>query len=233
MTVLPLPGFHEPVSSLAHLGGALAFGLLSIPLLRRARGEGLRVVFFSLYAASCVLLLSMSGVFHMLPEPGGARAVLGRLDKAAIFVLIAGTHTPVHGLFFRGAARWVVLIAMWSAVAVGITFFTVFYDHLPRGLGTGIYLLLGWLASLSGLVLWRRLGTAQVSLLLAGGVAYSIGAILLGLDWPNLVPGLFGAHELWHMAVLAGMGLHWVFLFKHARQPTQGPCLPAARAVAA
>ncbi len=216
MQVVPLPGFFEPFSAMVHLFGALVFALLAIPLLHKAHGDGRRVALLAVYAFACVLLISMSGVFHMLQGEGAARDVLGRHDKAAIFILIAGTHTPVQGLFFRGVARWGVLLAMWLIAATGITLFSIFYEELPRGLGTGVYLLLGWIASLSGLIVWRRIGTAQIALLLLGGVAYSLGAILLGLDWPTLVPGIFGAHELWHLAVLTGMGLHWRFLFQNA-----------------
>ncbi len=219
MQVVPLPGFFEPFSAIVHLFGALVFAVLAIPLMRKASGDSRRVALLAVYACACVLLLSMSGVFHMLHEEGAARDVLGRLDKAAIFILIAGTHTPVQGLFFRGVARWGVLLAMWLIAATGITLFSIFYDELPRGLEIGVYLLLGWIASLSGLIVWRRIGTAQIALLVLGGVAYSLGAILLGLDWPTLVPEVFGPHELWHLAVLTGMGLHWSFLFKHAARP--------------
>lgn len=111
---------------------------------------------------------------------------------------------------------------MWLIAAIGITLFSIFYDELQRSLGTGVYLLLGWIASLSGLIVWRRIGTAQVALLALGGVAYSLGALLLGLDSPTPVPEVFGAHELWHLAVLTGMGLHWSFMFKNAARPMDG-----------
>lgn len=216
MDVLSLPGILEPVSSLTHLGGALVFAFLSFPLLRRARGDRRRVALFAVYAFSCVLLLAASGVYHMLPADSTERAVLGRLDKAAIFVLIAGTHTPVQGLFFRGVARWGVLLALWLVAATGILLFTIHYADLPRGLGTTVYLVLGWIAGSSGLIAWRRIGTERIAPLVLGGLVYTLGAVMLGLDWPHLVPGVFGAHELWHFAVLAGMGLHWAFLFGSA-----------------
>lgn len=215
-------GFPEPVSALTHLLGALVFALLAIPLLRRARGDARRVALLAVYACACVLLLAMSGVYHMLPEESTTRAVMGRLDKAAIFVLIAGTHTPVQGLFFRGVARWGVLLALWLVAAAGITLFTIFYARLPRGLATGVYLLLGWIALPSGLIVWRRIGSARIAPLVLGGLVYSLGAILLGLDWPTLAPGVFGPHELWHFAVLAGMGLHWAFLFRYADRAMDG-----------
>ena len=223
MQIFSIPGFHEPFNALSHLLGAGVFAGLAVVLLRRARGDARRVALLAVFAFTSVLLLSMSGVFHMLHEDGSARAVLGRLDQAAIFALIAGTHTPVQGLFFRGWARWGVLAAVWLVAATGITLFSVYYDDLPRGLGTGVYLLLGWIAGVAGLIVWRRLGTRGAGLLIAGGVTYTVGAILLGLDWPVLLPGVIGPHELWHVAVLAALSLHWRFFLAHARQPIDGP----------
>lgn len=219
MQVHGIPGFHEPFGALAHLGGALVFAVLAVPLLRRGRGDPLRVALLAVYAFACVLLLATSGIYHMLPEGSAARAVLARLDKAAIFVLIAGTHAPVQGIFFRGVARWAGLAAMWTVAALGITLFTVYFERLPRGTGTTAYLALGWIAGSAGIVVWRRHGTRAVRLLLLGGLVYSAGAILLGLRWPTLVPGILGPHEVWHLAVLTGMGLHWAFLFQSARPP--------------
>jgi len=211
-----LPGFHEPFSAISHLAGAAICAALAVPLLRRARGSKLRVGVLAVFAVCSVFLLAMSGVFHMLPVGGEARAVLGRLDKAAIFALIAGTHTPVQGLFFRGWARWSPLLAMWLLAAAGITLFSVFHDDLPRGLGTSIYLLLGWIAGTAGLIVWRRNGFREVRLLVLGGVAYSLGAFLLAIDAPTLIPGVIGAHELWHVAVLSALAMHWVYLYRRA-----------------
>lgn len=219
MQVEPLGGLQDPFSALVHLGGALVFVGLAVPLLRRARGDRTRLALLGVYAFACVLLLSMSGVYHALAEGSTARAVLNRLDRAAIFVLIAGTHTPVQGLFFRGVARWGVLLALWLVAALGITLFVLFHTALPDGLATGTYLVLGWLAGISGLIVWRRIGTARIAPLVLGGVAYTLGALLLALDGPTLVAGHVGAHELWHLAVLLGMGLHWTFLFQNARAP--------------
>jgi channel protein (hemolysin III family) len=226
MRVHALPGLFEPVGALTHLVGGVVFALLSISLLRRAWGDPRRVVLIAVFACACVLLLSMSSVYHMVPEGGSARALLGRLDMTAIFVLIAGTHTPVQGLFFRGVARWGSLALIWLCAVAGATCFTIYYDHLPPVVGTTVYLLLGWAASTSAFLVWRRYGACRVELLILGGLAYTIGAVLYTLNWPTLIPGIFGAHELWHMSVLAGMGLHWAFLFRNANRSLDDP-LPA------
>src|SRR5689334_22265927 len=78
--------------------------------LRRGRGDSLRMTFLGVYAFTCVLLLSLSGVYHLLAPGGAGRTVLRRLDHGAIFALIAGTYTPVHGILFRGRARWTTLL---------------------------------------------------------------------------------------------------------------------------
>lgn len=223
MKVYSIPGFFEPFGSMIHLIGALVFAVLTFFLLRRGRGDGRRVTALAIFALSCVLLLSMSGVYHLLREGGTARAVLGRLDLAAIFILIAGTHTPVQAIFFRGAARWGVLAVMWLLAATGITLFSIFYDSLPRGLGTTIFISLGWIAGAAGVMVWRRHGTSEVKLLLLGGVAYSVGAILLGIGWPTIIPGVVGPHEIWHIAVLVAMSMHWTFVFKNAHRNLDGP----------
>lgn len=220
--VHPIPGFYEPFSTFSHLIGAGVFAGLGAKLLHKARGSKVRVAYLSVYVFCSVFLLAMSGVYHLLAADTTGRAVLGRLDYAAIFTLIAGTHTPVQGLFFRGVARWLPLALMWSAVATGVTMFSIYYHDLPRGLGNGVFLLLGWIAAVSGLVLWKRLGTRPMRLLLGGGVAYSVGALLMGFGWPTLIPGVIGPHELWHVAVLVGMGLHWRFLYDNAQYP-MGP----------
>ncbi len=222
-----IPGFHEPFSAISHLAGAVVFAVAAWFLLRRGRGDARRVAVLGVFAFTSVLLLSLSGVFHMLETGSTARHVLGRLDQAAIFALIAGTHTPVQGLFFRGVARWGVLVVIWLVAATGITLFSVYYHSLPPGLGTGVYLLMGWIAGLAGLVVWRRQGTARIWLLIAGGVVYSLGAIGLGLAWPTLIPGVIGPHELWHVAVLVALTLHWRFLFENAQRPMDGPVLLA------
>ena len=216
--VLPIPGFDDPVSSLTHLLAAVAFAALAVPLLRRSRGHPGRLVCLGVYAFACVFLFAMSGVYHLLP-PGAGRAVLARLDHAAIFVLIAGTFTPAHGLAVRGAARWAPLVLLWAFAAAAISIKTVYFDTLSEGLGLSAYLGMGWAGVISGLALWRRCGWRFIRPLAWGGVAYTLGAVLEFLRWPIVVPGVVGPHELFHVAVLFGAGLHWWFVFRLASEP--------------
>jgi channel protein (hemolysin III family) len=207
-----LPGFHDPVSALTHLLAAPVFLVLSFDLLRRGRGSVSRQIYLGIFAFAAVFLLSMSGVYHMMVAGGTARAVMERLDHSAIFVLIAATFTPAHGILFRGQARWAPLLLIWTCAITGLTLKTIFLSDLPEWLGLTFYLGLGWLGLVSTLVLWQRYGFAFVRLLFLGGVAYTIGAVMEFLGWLVVIPGVVGPHELMHLFVLVGLGCHWAFV---------------------
>ncbi len=228
-----LPGFHDPISSLSHLLGAVIFALLTPALLRRGRGDPTRVAFLGLYAFSCVFLLSMSAAYHMLPR-GNGRSVMERLDHSAIFVLIAGTFTPAHGILFRGLARWGPLLLIWGAAITGITLKTIFFSSVAEGLGLSFYLSLGWVGALSAVVLWRRFGLGLIAPLLWGALAYTVGSVLefLSYRWLWLVPGVLGPHELFHLAVLVGAGCHWYFVWSFADGQVPSSAVPAEQPAA-
>lgn len=213
MNVYPIPGFADPVSSLMHLLAAGVFAVLGFFLLRRGWGSAARTVSLSVFVFTCLFLLSMSGVFHLLSAGGTGRMVLQRLDHAAIFALIAGSFTPIHGMLFRGWGRWGVLALIWALAATGITLKVIFFDSIPEWLSLSLYLGFGWVGLGSGVALWRRYGFALVRPLLYSGLSYSLGAVLEFLRWPVLIQGVVGPHELFHAAVLAGIGFHFRFLF--------------------
>lgn len=209
--LIAIPGFEDPFSSLTHLIAAGLFAYAAIGLLRTARGHRGRLLALSIYAGSVVLLLSMSGVFHLLANGTTGRAVLQRLDHACIFVLIAGTFTAVHGILFRGWLRWGIITFVWVVTATAIPLKTVFFEDMPEWLGLTLYLAFPWIGLLSGLLLWRRRGVRYIAPFLLGGVAYTMGAVLEFLRWPNPWPGVIHAHELFHLFVIAGAAWHWQF----------------------
>jgi channel protein (hemolysin III family) len=210
--MLSIPGFSDPLSSLSHLAAALVFAVLSVPLILRARGEALRVVSLAVFAFSCVLLLSLSGVYHLLSPGTAGRSVLLRLDHAAIFVLIAGSFTPVHMILLRDLWHWHLLAWIWVAALAGLVLKTVYFDAMPPWLGLLMYLGLGWLGLISTVALARRSGVRFILPLVWGGLAYTAGAVVDGLGWPVLVAGIVGPHELFHLAVLGGISFHWAFI---------------------
>jgi len=209
-----LPGFYEPFNAISHLLAASLFVYLGWKLLRRAR-RAPRADFFLLliYSISCAFLFSMSAVFHMMVRGGTASRVMERLDHGAIFFLIAGTFTAVHGLMFRGWRRWIPLVIVWTGAAACITLKTVFFETLPEWLGLTFYLAMGWSVALTAIPILRRHGVRRLAPLLAGGIAYSVGAFTEYMGWFRVIPGVVHAHELWHLIVLVGALLHWRFVW--------------------
>jgi channel protein (hemolysin III family) len=197
------------------------FLVLGVALVRRARGHWGEIAALAVFAFAGVFLLSMSGVYHLLSPHGAGRVVLQRLDHAAIFFMIAGTMTAVQALLFRGVWQWGVIIVLWVTTATAITLKTIFFADVPESLSLAMYLGLGWIGAVSGWRIHRRFGWAFIRPLVYGALAYSVGAVLEYMRQPVLIPGVVGPHELFHVAVLAGLGWHWRFLYDLAA-PTPG-----------
>jgi channel protein (hemolysin III family) len=142
--------------------------------------------------------------------------VLQRLDHAAIFVVIAGTLTAVHAMLFEGPWRWGVITVMWLVVAAAITLKTIFFARVPESLSLALYLGLGWLGAMLVRRVHARFGATITRPLVWGALAYTIGAVLEYLRWPTLIEGAVGPHELFHLAVLAGLAWHWRCLYRLA-----------------
>lgn len=223
--IYPVGGIAEPVNCLTHLVGAGVFALLALSLMRRGRGNWGRVAVLGIFAYSAVFLLFVSGLFHLCPPDTNSRRVLWRLDHCAIFILIAGTFTPVHGILFRRAARWVPLAFIWFASMAGVALAAVFLDRSHQSFSLACYIGLGWMGTITGIAIWRHHGSSFVTPLVLGGAVYTLGAMLESLRWPTLIPGVLGPHEVWHVAVLLGIGLHWNFIHQFAtgEEPT---CFP-------
>ncbi|MDH5326564.1 MAG: hemolysin III family protein [Gammaproteobacteria bacterium] len=212
--ILPIPGFSDPFSSITHLVAAAVFFALGVVLVLRGKGSVNRQIMLGLFVFSVVFLLSMSGVYHLLAPGGTARDILQRMDHAGIFFLIAGSFTPVHGVLFRGWRRWGILSLVWAIAICGIVFKSIYFHEMSEWLGLSIYLLMGWIGALTGLLLYRRYGFQFIKLLIYGALAYTLGAVLEFLRYPIIVPGVVGPHELFHVAVLFGIGYHWAFINK-------------------
>ena len=138
--------------------------------------------------------------------------MLKRLDHAAIFVLIAGSFTPVHVILFRGRWRWGMLAGIWAAAIAGLVLKTVFFSHPARMAWAGDVPGLGWMGVISALALAHRYGLRIIQLLVWGALAYTAGALIEFLRWPVPLAGIVGPHEIFHLAVLTGISCHWAFI---------------------
>ena len=217
-----LLGFREPWSSFSHLLGAVVFVALAVVLIRRGRGDWLRTASLAIMAFASVQLLLLSGLYHML-WPGPMRQFMVRADISAVFMLIAGCMTPVHVILFRGVARWAPLAIAWGTAFAGILLRMVFFESVSNEVGIAIFLLFGWSCAVTAMVLLQRFGWKFVQLAVWQGMAYTLGAMALMTHRPILLAGIIGPHELWHMTVLCGLGLHWGFVFQFASGNVPAP----------
>ena len=219
MKAIPVPGFSEPVSSWTHLLAAFLAFIGIYFLWKRGKGSHGRLSSLHVFSFALVFLFSMSGVFHLLEPGGGPRDVLQRLDHAAIWVLIAGTFTPIHAILFRGAWRWGILLLVWVLAITGLVLEVIFFTEIPEWMTLSFYLGLGWIGMISGWKFLTTFGDSSWRYLLMGGVFYSIGAILDFIRWPVLIDGVIGPHEIFHLFVIAGAWTHWLFVYKWAAHP--------------
>lgn len=217
--IIAIPGFCEPFSSLSHLFGAVLFLVGGFFLVRRGKGNLKRQSALYIYSFSLVFLFSMSGVYHLLDIGEAPRHVLRHLDHAGIWILIAGTFTPMHYILFRGWKRWGVLVPVWSIAITGLTLEMVFFNNIPEWLSLSFFLFLGWIGFISIWMVRKIYPSGGHNLIAIGGAAYSLGAIMEFTRWPVLWKGVVGPHEVFHVFVLIGAASHWLFIYKNAHRP--------------
>ena len=163
------------------------------------------------YAVSISLLFGVSALFHRHTWGPVGRRRMRRADHSTIFIAIAGSYTAVAGIALTGWARTAVLCIVWGGALVGITLRQLWLDA-PKWVIALPYVVVGWAAVVVLPQLFRALGGAGFTLLLAGGLAYSAGAVVYALKKPNPVPGVFGYHEVFHACTVVGAVLHYVVI---------------------
>jgi len=208
-------GLNDPVSSLSHLTAAVGALSGTYFLYKKGRGDSLRTSSLMIFSASLLFLFSMSGVYHGL-EPGPWRTFFRRLDYAGIWIVIAGSATPVHVLLLKGHWRWGLTALFWGAALTCLVLIDVYFDQLPYW---GIILAYIGVSSLGGITyahITARYGWKETALLFLGGIAYIAGAIIDWIDSPVVLTGVLGAHELFHFLVIVGASLHWSFIYNWA-----------------
>ncbi len=167
----------------------------------------------AVFAVSVTLMFTVSAVFHRRFWSDAGWATMRKLDQSAIYLLVGGSYTGIVGLGLDGGRRNVLLLAVWIGVLLGL--WLIWSPvRAPTGLQTTLFIALGWTAVFGVSGLWNDVGAAETVMVGAGGVLYTVGAILLGLRWPDLVEGHFGYHEVWHVLVTVAVGLHYAVVFR-------------------
>ena len=201
---------EEIMNALSHgLGLLLAIASLPILVWSAARQSAAAVVGASLFAGTMILLYGVSTLYHALPL-GRAKAWFNRLDHATIYLFIAGSYMPFLFGVLRGPWGWTLFGAIWCAAALGVA--AKLFNRLRHPLwSTGLYVAMGWMAVAAAVPLYERMSSAGLAWLVAGGLAYTAGAVVFLFD-----SKLRFAHFVWHLFVLAGSGCHFFAVLWHA-----------------
>jgi len=164
-----------------------------------------------IYSLGVVGLFGISALYHRPTWTPRPRAWMKRLDHAAIFVMIAGTGTPLSMLAMQEGSGNKLLTIFWAAAFVGIIQ-SVFWVNAPKLLSAILYVIMGWLAVPYLPELQDALGTTSIVLLLVGGVIYTLGALVYAFKWPNPWPRVFGYHEIFHIMVIVAAVFHFIVI---------------------
>jgi hemolysin III len=205
---------EELISSLTHL----IFGIFAIflTIIAIIKGVSLRspyhIVSYSIFGISMILLYFSSGIYHFLPSKTDIKILFKKLDHIMIFFLIAGTYTPFCLITLKGVLGWSIFGIIWSVALAGL-FFKIFCLNAPRILYTAIYVVMGWIIIFAIKPIYNNLSLNGFMWLVAGGLFYTVGAVIYALKRPNPVPGMFGFHEIWHIFVILGTSAHYISIY--------------------
>ena len=202
---------REPVNGLTHLVAAFVAILGLVALAYLARDNLGKLTSLSIYGTTLVLMFSASTLYHLINAGPRVSLTLQKFDHAAIYLLIAGTYTPICLHFLTGFWRSGFLAVIWAFALIGVAV-KLIVIKAPRWLTAGVYLLMGWLSILAVGEITSRIPTDAIVGLLVGGMFFTVGAVVYILKRPNLIPGVFGFHELWHIFVILGAFSHYAVI---------------------
>ncbi|GAA4653863.1 hemolysin III family protein [Anaerocolumna aminovalerica] len=207
----------DPGSAITHFIGMLMAMFSALPLLIRASDspEKVHVISLAIFALSLILLYTASTVYHTFDLTDKINRRLKKFDHMMIFILIAGTYTPICIIALRGKVGISLLIAIWGMAILGICL-KAFWVYCPKWVSSVIYITMGWTCVLAFTPLMSALPSAAFGWLLAGGIIYTIGGLIYALKLPifnNKHPN-FGTHEIFHLFCLGGSICHFIFMYR-------------------
>jgi hemolysin III len=207
-------GLRDPVAAGTHLLACAWAAYTALLLWRLAAGDRVRQWSVAVFGLSMVLLYGASGVYHALMLPEQRLRYYRLLDHSCIYILIAGTYTPIFAVLLDGRLRRWCLGAMWLMAAVGIACKWLL-PWPPYGLNVALYIAMGWYGLLTFRPLVRAVGLRGMAWAMAGGMLYMAGGVADVLRWPVLYPHVFGPHETLHVLDMGGTAAHVIFVVRY------------------
>jgi hemolysin III len=205
---------RDPVSTITHFIGAIlsVVGLVFLIYKGYVSGNPVYLASFIIFGISMILLYAASTTYHWVRVRDEVIRIFRKVDHMMIFVLIAGTYTPVCLAVLKSTLGYIILSIVWGLTIGGIIL-TIFWIDMPRKITVAIYLLMGWMSVILIYQLVRVMPVPSLVLLVLGGIAYTIGGIIYGGKISIFNFKGFGFHEIFHLFVLAGSAFHYFMVF--------------------
>lgn len=207
---------REPGSALTHFIGMMMAVFAATPLLIKAAlsSGGHSLLALGIFCVSMILLYGASATYHSLNIGGRALRLFRKLDHMMIFVLIAGSYTPVCLIILGGKLGYTLLAVVWGIAILGMAL-KAFWITCPKWFSSVIYIAMGWVCVGVFGPLWNTLPHAAFGWLLSGGIIYTIGGVIYALKLPlfNAKHKFFGSHEIFHLFVMGGSICHFIFMY--------------------
>ena len=209
---------REPGSAITHLIGIILSVLATTPLLIKVAVQDDHTAFIAMaiFMCSMVALYSASTIYHSVTVRDRILRVFRKLDHMMIFVLIAGSYTPICLIVLGGKSGYTLLAVVWGIALVGMTI-KACWITCPKWFSSVIYIAMGWICLAVFGTLWNTLPHSAFLWLLAGGIIYTVGGVIYALKLPifNAKHQFFGSHEIFHLFVLGGSICHFIFMYQY------------------
>ena len=206
----------DPGSAITHLIGMILAAIVSIPLIIKSflSGDYVRIISLIIFTISMIGLYGASTAYHSFNISPTINKKLKKLDHAMIFVLIAGSYTPICTIVLGGTLGYGLLSVIWIIAILGIVF-KMFWVTCPKWVSSVMYIAMGWLCVLAFVPIFHALPRAGFDWLLAGGIIYTIGGVIYALKVPlfNSRHKNFGSHEIFHIFVMLGSACHFIVMY--------------------
>ena len=211
MDRVTLGKMHHPVRGFLHGTAAIVSFAGLIVLVVRTSSDLPRMFTMIVFAGSMVALFTTSSLYHSVPWRERWKKRMQRFDHSMIFLLVAGTYTPIAFNVLSSSWKWITLGVVWSIAVFGILQ-KMFFPKVKNWLSITLYMVMGWFAVIPVRELFDRLPLEAMVLLIVGGACYSLGMILLVTKRPQLFPRIFSYHEVFHVLVISGALLHFLMI---------------------
>ena len=206
----------EPFSAISHALGAI-LSVIALTLLIQESINPIKpwhIVSFTIFGTGMFLLYTASTLYHWLPVSTDIENKLRNLDHVMIHILIASTYTPICLIPLRGVWGWSMFGIVWTLTIFGILL-KLFWKSLPNWFSTTFYIFLGWLSILAIYPMMMTLQLGAIIWIFIGGFFYTLGAIIHGINKPNPIPKILGAHDIFHVFVILGSFCHFMCMYNY------------------